>query len=180
MKTQSGMGMCEYSEHILFGKGLIYTVIRSDNVHTKTTRNNHEKRWRYFYSSIELLAQTERSFATNISHKNWVKKGSFLQRFTLHPRQTCSFQRFLLEAFSHAAITARKLFPHISTTVCSEVLIYSWMNCGNVGWTELSKIQNSNKSPGCLDWEHKCLLLRGFDTKARLKQPSQLLKWLWS
>ena len=27
------MGMSEYSEHILFGKGLIYTVVRSDNVH---------------------------------------------------------------------------------------------------------------------------------------------------
>ena len=28
----------EYSTHILFGKGLIYTVVRSDSVHTKTTR----------------------------------------------------------------------------------------------------------------------------------------------
>ena len=57
----------DYSTHILFGKGLSYTVVRSESVHTKTTRDDHDKRWRYFYSSIELVTQMEGSFATNMS-----------------------------------------------------------------------------------------------------------------
>ena len=37
------------------------------------------------------------------------------------PTQT----RLLLEAFCLAAITARRLFDHISTTLCSQVLVYT-------------------------------------------------------
>ena len=47
-----------------------------------------------------------------------------VQNFT--PWQTCSFQchlNFSGKSFSHAAITSRELFVHISTTVSSHVLI---------------------------------------------------------
>ena len=67
-----------------------------------------------------------------------VKKGMFLystvsrpldycsKRFTLHPPSdlfTPTPFRLLLEAFSHAAITVRRLFVRISISVCSQVLI---------------------------------------------------------
>ena len=42
----------------------------------------------------------------------------------------------LWEAFSNAAITVQRFFVHISTLVCTWVLIYSWVNCGNVGERE--------------------------------------------
>ena len=60
------------------------------------------------------------------------------KRFTLHPLLDLfnpTPSRLVWEAFSHAAITARRLFVHISTTVCSNVLIQSWVNCGNeIDW----------------------------------------------
>ena len=38
-----------------------------------------------------------------------------------------------------------KIFIHICTTVCNQVLIYGWLNWGNVEWTKLPKLQGSNK-----------------------------------
>ena len=48
------------------------------------------------------------------------------KRFTLHPLAdlfTPTPSRLACDTFSYAAITALRLFVHISTTVCSKVLV---------------------------------------------------------
>ena len=50
------------------------------------------------------------------------------KRFTLHPLADMFIPTpfgFIWEAFSHAALIARRLFVHISISVCSQVLIYT-------------------------------------------------------
>ena len=77
----------------------------------------------------------------NDSHHVEGKRGMFLystvsSRPTLNPLADLFIPapiRLLWEAFSHAAITARRLFTHISTTV--QVLIYTAESTG-ASWTE--------------------------------------------
>ena len=65
------------------------------------------------------------------------------KRFTLHPLANLFIPRpfqLLWEAFSHAAITARRLLFHISTTTYCIA-----KNCGNVGLSNLPKVRKDRK-----------------------------------
>ena len=59
------------------------------------------------------------------------------KRFTLHPRQTCSFRHQLLwEAFQPRSNYARRLvYTHISTSNYSQILIYT-AECTGASWRE--------------------------------------------
>ena len=79
-------------------------------------------------------------------------------RFTLYPLGDLFIPTptwLLLEAFSHAAITARRPFIHISTTVYSQILIYT------AEWTEAIcfalKRQQEDLKLGSRDWESDVL-----------------------
>ena len=92
-----------------------------------------------------------------------VKVCSYIARYPVHrtaqsalhftPWQTCSF--LLWEVFSHAAIAARRLFVHISTTVC--IARYSFIQLSELwqrGVIKLAKGSNRPQwdlKPGSLD-----------------------------
>ena len=80
------------------------------------------------------------------------------KRFTLHPLADLLIAiptRLLWEAFRHAAITASRLFTHISTALYSQVFIFTAEWTGALWRTKMTKLRNSSKgdsNPGSLDW----------------------------
>ena len=92
-----------------------------------------------------------------------VKVCSYIARYPVHrtaqsalhftPWQTSSFQghlNFFLEVFSHAAIAARRLFVHISTTVC--IARYSFIQLSELWQRGVIKLAKGSKQP---QWDLK-------------------------
>ena len=70
------------------------------------------------------------------------------KRFILHPLAEIFIptpSQLLWEAFSHAAITARRLFVQMSVYVCIQAVIYTAELTGNVGLTKLPELRNGSK-----------------------------------
>ena len=76
------------------------------------------------------------------------------KRFKLHPLADMLIPTpfgFLWEAFSHAAITARRLFVQISISVCSQVQLSELWQLGMNEIAEASKRQEGDPNQGSLD-----------------------------
>ena len=75
------------------------------------------------------------------------------KRFTLHPLADLFIPRpsqLLWEVFSHAAIAARRLFVHISTTVCIDR--YSFIQLSELWQRGVIKLAKGSKRP---QWDLK-------------------------
>ena len=86
------------------------------------------------------------------------------KRFTLHPQADLFIPRpfqFLWEVFSNVAINARRLFVHVSTTVC--IARYSFIQLSELWQRGVIKLAKGSKrpqwdlKPGSLDSESSIL-----------------------
>ena len=88
--------------------------------------------WQKVFSII--TNEDKGTFLHSAVSSNW----DCSKHFTLHPLADLFFRtptRLLWEPFSYAAITAQRLFVHISTSVYSQVLIHTAERTGAT-WTE--------------------------------------------